>query len=771
MRAFDQRGLPAPAVRSDRSAGSQQTATTSPRERQLAALEDLANQDTRAQKVSQLRDQLNHSRVLQQTPRGVTQRVLTPEQQAIFDRLSSAPLRADEELLQQARALMASLSGEKGNDAADRKAVGSLMGKLREQKEAEASGKKEIKPWEWTPEMAGSAALLGSARERILAAAIPPTTSEGTPERIEADSRDKKPTTALVRVFHHELNPREAGLGLWAGLLGTLKGSDAPANSLHMLHFPNILGSEIKVPLSQHASASKASRGAPDYFVHDIRAPLVMHSEMGLMQETSASSEHEVSYKAFAGKIKRIESSLKLTDAKVAEWMLMIIMSPSIAPAAIRDEAPGLTEEDLQILFDLVTTWMVAEPVRHASSMISGIMELELIEGGRRSFEQALTGANGESPTHPMAHIGSESQGRDAEKMENTLVEESGEKLKPVNQVILKQREELKQSYGPNAKAELDELVRFYTTEVQETLGVAQRKPAHDTRLDAVPVPVRRKENGTGMPENLKTGIENLSGLSLDAVKVHYNSPEPAQLHALAYAQDTDIHVAPGQEQHLPHEAWHVVQQMQGRVRPTLQARGVDLNDDPALEKEADLMGARADRMPDGGAGRQERVAQRVAGFQSAVVQRVLDGGAFSLDQLAAIADQYGLRSWGRLFLTDPAIDRDIADNEVHLHLYPGEVETDDDEVSLAGHAVWAKRLVPGGQQSNRRPFRVRASRSGGRWTAELTEGGYEYQMDDRKKNLGLRGQLLATLPTLQDMVVDLLNEVALPPVEEELKG
>ena len=29
---------------------------------------------------------------------------------------------------------------------------------------------------------------------------------------------------------------------------------------------------------------------------------------------------------------------------------------------------------------------------------------------------------------------------------------------------------------------------------------------------------------------------------------------------ALAYAQGSDIHLAPGQEQHLPHEAWHVVQ-------------------------------------------------------------------------------------------------------------------------------------------------------------------------------------------------------------------
>jgi hypothetical protein len=81
------------------------------------------------------------------------------------------------------------------------------------------------------------------------------------------------------------------------------------------------------------------------------------------------------------------------------------------------------------------------------------------------------------------------------------------------------------------------------------------------------------KPNNTGLPDNLKSGIESLSGISMDGVKVHYNSSQPAQLNALAYAQGTDIHVAPGQEQHLPHEAWHVVQQAQGRVQPTIQVK------------------------------------------------------------------------------------------------------------------------------------------------------------------------------------------------------
>jgi hypothetical protein len=74
---------------------------------------------------------------------------------------------------------------------------------------------------------------------------------------------------------------------------------------------------------------------------------------------------------------------------------------------------------------------------------------------------------------------------------------------------------------------------------------------------------VQRKEN---MPDQLKSGIENLSGYSMDDVQVHYNSDKPAQLNAHAYAQGTDIHLGSGQERHLPHEASHIMQQKQGRV-------------------------------------------------------------------------------------------------------------------------------------------------------------------------------------------------------------
>ena len=142
--------------------------------------------------------------------------------------------------------------------------------------------------------------------------------------------------------------------------------------------------------------------------------------------------------------------------------------------------------------------------------------------------------------------------------------------------------------------------------------------------------------NQTGMPDQLKSGIEGLSGYSMNDVKVHYNSQEPAKFNAHAFAQGTNIHLAPGQEKHLPHEAWHVVQQKQGRVWPTTQLKGkVSINDDSALENEADRMGARALTFT----GTREEELTRSATTSSTPVQLVYAGlnstGKERVDQLA----------------------------------------------------------------------------------------------------------------------------------------
>jgi hypothetical protein len=103
-----------------------------------------------------------------------------------------------------------------------------------------------------------------------------------------------------------------------------------------------------------------------------------------------------------------------------------------------------------------------------------------------------------------------------------------------------------------------------------------------------------RGQKGDGLPYDLRAGTEALSGQAMDDVRVHYDSPEPARHQALALTRGTEIHLGPGQEQHLGHEAWHAVQQKRGPVGPTARSAGVAINDEPRLEDEASVMGQRA---------------------------------------------------------------------------------------------------------------------------------------------------------------------------------
>jgi len=102
--------------------------------------------------------------------------------------------------------------------------------------------------------------------------------------------------------------------------------------------------------------------------------------------------------------------------------------------------------------------------------------------------------------------------------------------------------------------------------------------------------------NNTGLPDHLKSNVEQMSGISMDDVKVHYNSTEPERMGAAAYTEGSDIHIGSGQESYLPHEAWHVVQQKQGRVTPSIQMKSFSANFDDLLEHEADVMGAKANQ-------------------------------------------------------------------------------------------------------------------------------------------------------------------------------
>ncbi|MEO0826655.1 MAG: DUF4157 domain-containing protein [Cyanobacteria bacterium J06639_16] len=132
-----------------------------------------------------------------------------------------------------------------------------------------------------------------------------------------------------------------------------------------------------------------------------------------------------------------------------------------------------------------------------------------------------------------------------------------------------------------------------------------QRKPRSipTHSRDLTQVPIQSKRSGKHLPDGVRTKMESAFSADFADVKVHEGS-EAASVGALAYTQQNHIHFAPGQfkpetpsgQALLGHELAHVLQQRQGRVKPTTEVNGVPVNDDPALEQEADRLGLKAAR-------------------------------------------------------------------------------------------------------------------------------------------------------------------------------
>ncbi len=112
----------------------------------------------------------------------------------------------------------------------------------------------------------------------------------------------------------------------------------------------------------------------------------------------------------------------------------------------------------------------------------------------------------------------------------------------------------------------------------------------------------QKQDNKTGMPDKVKSKMEDSLKADFSDVKVHANSPKAPEVGALAYTQGHDVHFAPGQfspdtssgQKLLGHELAHVVQQREGRVQPTIEIAGMPVNDNPDLENEADKLGDKA---------------------------------------------------------------------------------------------------------------------------------------------------------------------------------
>jgi hypothetical protein len=178
-----------------------------------------------------------------------------------------------------------------------------------------------------------------------------------------------------------------------------------------------------------------------------------------------------------------------------------------------------------------------------------------------------------------------------------TEEEELQMKQDPVQRAAIEEEEPLQGKFETVQREGVEEEELQMKQDPVQRAAIEEEEPVQmkSNNGSAGTVQLEEGDHNGGLPSALRSGVESLSGMDLSDVKVYYNSDKPAQLNALAYAQGSDIHVASGQEKHLGHEAWHVVQQRQGRVQPTMQMKmGIPVNDDEGLETEADVMGAKA---------------------------------------------------------------------------------------------------------------------------------------------------------------------------------
>lgn len=129
-----------------------------------------------------------------------------------------------------------------------------------------------------------------------------------------------------------------------------------------------------------------------------------------------------------------------------------------------------------------------------------------------------------------------------------------------------------------------------------------QKKDAGKGGQSFAPVQKMSSGAGAGLPNDTQSKMESSFGADFSGVNFHPNSESATNMGALAYAQGNDVHFAPGQfnpgtqsgDELIGHELAHVEQQRAGRVQPTQQAKGMNVNADAGLEKEADDQGRMA---------------------------------------------------------------------------------------------------------------------------------------------------------------------------------
>jgi hypothetical protein len=143
-------------------------------------------------------------------------------------------------------------------------------------------------------------------------------------------------------------------------------------------------------------------------------------------------------------------------------------------------------------------------------------------------------------------------------------------------------------------------------TLISAELEASSRRPIQRKAEPASPGDAGRPPaggGGTALPPDVRVRMEAALGGNFAAVRVHEHS-YAHEIGALAFTRGIDIFFAPGQLDPgspqgiglIGHELTHVKQQAEGRVPVNARIDGAPANDDPALEREADELGAKVTR-------------------------------------------------------------------------------------------------------------------------------------------------------------------------------
>ncbi|WP_051313184.1 DUF4157 domain-containing protein [Sporocytophaga myxococcoides] len=172
--------------------------------------------------------------------------------------------------------------------------------------------------------------------------------------------------------------------------------------------------------------------------------------------------------------------------------------------------------------------------------------------------------------------------------------EGNNEKKGPVPSMMVEEEEEPVQRKGPVP-------LQLQAAE-EEELPIQRKGPVPAMNVESEELSQSNTSSSGKMPQVVQKKMESSFGQDFSDVNIHTNSSQSKALNAHAFTQGNDIHFAPGKyspesqsgQELLGHELTHVVQQREGRVQPTVQKKGANINDDKGLEKEADEMGERS---------------------------------------------------------------------------------------------------------------------------------------------------------------------------------